>query len=92
MTIRSMFLVVVVLAVCSMMSACTHKPYHPFKDDREWADDHAACEKYVREGIRDNPITYNAFDEMRLIKECMKSKGWKWERTSLLDFNQDQSQ
>jgi hypothetical protein len=66
---------------------CTHKPVHSTKSEREWANDHKACEKWVREGIRDDPDTYDNFDEMRLIRQCMKDKGWRWERTSLFDFN-----
>ena len=46
-----------------------------------YTTDHEACEVWVREGIRDDPDTYDNFDEMRLIRKCMKDKGWQWERT-----------
>lgn len=70
--------------VFSMMStACTHKPYHPNKSNREWATDHQACERWAREGIRDEPDTYDAMDEMKMIRQCMRQKGWQWERTDL---------
>ena len=74
--------------MCAALAAgCTHKPVHPTKNEREWTLDHQDCEKWVREGIRDDPDTYDRFDEMRLINQCMKEKGWQWERTSLFDFN-----
>ena len=80
---------IVVLAVWLPVISCTHKPYHPDKTDREWTIDHEACERWVREGIRSEPDTYDNFDEMRLIRQCMKDKGWQWERTSLFDFKKE---
>jgi hypothetical protein len=74
------------LAISLASASCTHKAYHPTKSDREWTIDHQACEVFVREGIRDEPDTFDDFDEMRLIRQCMKDKGWKWERTDLFDF------
>lgn len=79
---------IVALAVSLFLTSCTHKPFHPTKSEREWNMDHEVCEVWVREGIRDDPDTYDNFDEMRLIRQCMKDKGWQWERTSLFDFNQ----
>ncbi|BBO82083.1 hypothetical protein DSCO28_26490 [Desulfosarcina ovata subsp. sediminis] len=79
----SPFLLVVTAGVILGMTGCTHKPYHPTKPDRLWASDHADCEMSVRAEIRDEPpATYDAYDEMKLIKACMKAKGWRWERTS----------
>jgi hypothetical protein len=75
-----------VLAISLFSVSCTHKPYHPTKSEREWTIEHEACEAWVREGIRDEPDTYDNFDEMRLIRQCMKDKGWQWERTDLFDF------
>ena len=76
------------LTISMVSASCTHKPYHPTKSDREWSIDHEACEVWVREGIRDEPDTYDNFDEMRLIRQCMKDKGWQWERTDLFNFKQ----
>lgn len=73
-------------AIWMVTASCTHKPYHPTKSEREWTIDHEACEVWVREGIRDEPDTYDNFDEMRLIRRCMKEKGWQWERTDLFNF------
>ena len=67
----------IVLAAWLPVISCTHTPYHPDKTDREWTIDHEACERWVREGIRSEPDTYDNFDEMRLIRECMKNKGWQ---------------
>jgi hypothetical protein len=83
---RIPWLALTVFAVVLLSASCTHKPYHPTKSEREWAIDHEACEVWVREGIRDEPDTYDNFDEMRLIRQCMKDKGWQWERTGLFDF------
>jgi hypothetical protein len=79
---------ILALVVLMVSASCTHKPYHPTKSDREWSIDHEACEAWVREGIRDEPDTYDNFDEMRLIRQCMKDKGWQWERTDLFNFKQ----
>ena len=77
------------LAILMVSTSCTHKPFHPTKSDREWAIEQEACEEWVREGIRDQPDTYDVFDEMRLIRRCMKDKGWQWERASLFNFNKE---
>lgn len=77
------------LAMCTL--SCTHKPHHATKSEQEWTSDHQACERWVREGIRDEPDTYDQYDEMRLIKKCMKDKGWQWERTDLFNFKKDDS-
>ena len=84
--------VLTALAIVLLGLSCTHKPYHPTKDDRQWAIDHKFCEKWAREGIRDDPDTYDHFDEMRIIRECMKRKGWQWERTSLFNFSKETDQ
>ena len=51
-----------VLTISLLILSCTHKPYHPNKSEREWTIDHEACEVWVREGIRDDPDTYDNFD------------------------------
>jgi hypothetical protein len=81
-----MGLIILALAISMATAACTHRPYHPNRSEQEWAVDHADCEVWVREGIRDEPDTYDDFDEMRLIRQCMKGKGWQWQRTGLFDF------
>jgi hypothetical protein len=86
MKIRTLWLALPVSAMLLFPASCTHKPYHPTKSEREWSIDHESCEVWVREGIRDDPDTYDAFDEMRLIRQCMKDKGWQWERTDLFKF------
>jgi hypothetical protein len=55
---------------------CSHKLQHPTKPRSEWANDNAECEKEVREHIRSAPDVYDALDEMKMIKRCMKEKGW----------------
>lgn len=87
-------LLIIVSAATVMAAACTHRPYHPTKSDREWATDHKACEISVRTEIRDAeaPSTYDAMDEMRMIKACMKTKGWRWKRTELFKSRKDEAQ
>jgi hypothetical protein len=74
------------------MVACVQRPVHPTKSQREWVTDHEACEKSVRSEIRVDPDTYDNFDEMRMIRQCMRDKGWRWERTSLFNFNREQQE
>ena len=78
--------------LCLLTTSCTHKMVHPSKGDREWTIDHEACETWAREGIRDDPDTYDNFDEMKLINSCMKQKGWEWERTDLFNFKKSSTQ
>ena len=89
---RIVLLLLLVLVMSMVSTSCTHKPYHPTKSEREWTIDHEVCEAWVREGIRDDPDTYDHFDEMRIIRECMKRKGWQWERTSLFNFSKETDQ
>jgi hypothetical protein len=81
MKIKSIWLPAAALTIPLLFGACTHKPVHPTKTEREWAIDHKACEVWAREGIRDEPDTYDSMDEMKMIKSCMKQKGWTWERS-----------
>lgn len=86
---RILWLSILAWGISLLSTSCTHKPYHPTKGEREWAIDHEACERWAREGIRDEPDTYDHMDEMKMIRECMKKEGWKWERTSLFDFKKE---
>jgi hypothetical protein len=83
---RTNWLAYLALAISMVLPSCTHKAYHPTKSEREYTIDHQVCEVFVREGIRQDPDTYDRFDEMRLIRQCMKDKGWQWERTDLYNF------
>jgi len=75
-----------------LLISCTHKPYHPEKTEKEWIIDHEDCEKWAREGIRDQPDTYDAMDEINMSKSCMKKKGWSWRRTGLFDVNNEENE
>lgn len=86
MNMKLLGLACLALAIPLALASCTHKAYHPTKSDREWTIDHQACEVFVREGIRAEPDTFDDFDEMRLIRQCMKEKGWQWERTEFFNF------
>jgi hypothetical protein len=82
MKMKNLWLPAIALALPLYIGACTYKPVHPTKTDREWAADHKACEEWAREGVRKDPDTYDNLDEMKMIKSCMKQKGWTWERTN----------
>lgn len=84
MKMKNNWLPAIALALPLLVGACTHKPVHPTKSEREWAADHKACEEWAREGVRDEPDTYDSLDEMKMIKSCMKAKGWRWERSNWL--------
>jgi hypothetical protein len=64
------------LSLFLLAMGCSHKLQHPTKPRSEWANDHAECEKEVREFIRFSPDAYDVLDEMNMIKRCMKEKGW----------------
>ena len=86
---KLIWLACLALAISLASVSCTHKAYHPTKKtDREWRIDHDDCQKWAREGVRDDPDTYDNNDEMRIIWNCMKDKGWQWERTDLFNFKQ----
>ena len=82
---RVAWLVAPSIVVTVAWSGCTHAPTHPTKSEREWTLDHQACERSVREGIRAEPDTYDIYDEMRLIRQCMRDNGWQWKRTGLFN-------
>ena len=79
----------VAVAMSLIAMSCTYKPYHPTKSDRQWTIEHEACQNWAREGIRDEPDTYDYNDEMRIIRKCMKDKGWQWERTNLFNSGKE---
>jgi hypothetical protein len=41
---------------------------------------------WAREVVRSEPDTHDQYDEMKMIRACMKEKGWRWEQTGLLRF------
>jgi hypothetical protein len=86
MRVRRIGLLAITLALPVFIGACTHKPVHATKSEREWAVDHDACEKWARDIIRDAPDSYDYLDEMKMIKSCMQQKGWTWERTHWFKF------
>ncbi len=64
---------------CVLLSGCMSQIHHPTKYKTEWFADHDACEKKVRKLIRQDPHPqgYDKMDEMKLIENCMKEKGWQ---------------
>jgi len=68
-------------------TGCATGTYHPTKPRSEWAKDHRDCERQVRDIVREDPdiygedidrnfvINYHS-EEQRMIKECMRRKGW----------------
>lgn len=71
----------IVLFLCCFMffSGCMSQVHHPTKYKTEWFADHNACEIKVRKLIREDPHPqgYDEMDEMKLIENCMKEKGWQ---------------
>lgn len=88
---RSWILAAVTAAVIVALS-CIHQPVHPTKSEREWASDHKACEVWARETIREEPDTHDDLDEMKMIKTCMKAKGWRRQTIDLLWFLKSDSE
>ena len=74
---KKIFLLSILIGVILAMSGCRTGTRHPTKDRSEWGKDHAACEQIIRQGVRENPESYDTLDEMKLIKSCMQKKGWR---------------
>jgi len=70
-------LVTLLLCIFLNTAGCRTGTWHPSKDRSEWGKDHAECEEIIRQGVRDNPQSYDTLDEMKLIKSCMGKKGWR---------------
>ena len=78
---------VLICLTALVFGGCATGTYHPTKPRSEWANDHKDCERRVRDIVREDPDMYgDEFDrnffinyhseEQRLIKECMRRKGW----------------
>ena len=78
---------IIALFMALAVAGCATGTYHPTKPRSEWAKDHKDCERKVRDITREDPdlygedvdqqfITNNRSDEQRMIKECMRRKGW----------------
>lgn len=78
---------IIALLMALAVAGCATGTYHPTKPRSEWAKDHKDCERKVRDITREDPdlygedpdqqfITNNRSDEQRMIKECMRRKGW----------------
>ncbi|MCG6909353.1 MAG: hypothetical protein LJE94_04425 [Deltaproteobacteria bacterium] len=79
---------VLIFALAVVVTACATATYHPTKPRSEWGSDHRDCERQVRAIIREDPDIYgddigrdfsfhNHTEEQRMIKECMRRKGWR---------------
>jgi hypothetical protein len=79
---------VLILIAALAIAGCATGTYHPTKPRSEWAKDHRDCERQVRDIVREDPDLYDSGDydnqmvinyhseEQRMIKECMRRKGW----------------
>jgi hypothetical protein len=65
-----------ILAIYILAIGCSGKWQHPTKPQSEWGKDHLECERMVHESIREAPAAYGVSDEIILIRNCMKHKGW----------------
>lgn len=74
---KKRFLLVFMLSASLIVASCRTGTWHPSKERSEWGKDHAECEQIIRDGVRDNPASYDTLDEMKLIKSCMRKKGWR---------------
>jgi hypothetical protein len=91
-TAMSKRIAILMLITMLAVAGCATGTYHPTKPRSEWANDHRDCERQVRDIIREEPDLYdggnynNQFDmnyhseEQRMIKECMRRKGWTSKR------------
>jgi hypothetical protein len=81
------FFTLLVLITTLAVAGCATGTYHPTKPRSEWANDHKDCERKVRDIVREEPDIYGEnedrsyimnyhSEEQRMIKECMRRKGW----------------
>ena len=81
--------IIIFLIIVSLLAVagCATGTYHPTKPRSEWVNDHKDCEREVRGIVRDEPDLYGenvdqnfvvnyGTEEQRMIKECMRRKGW----------------
>ena len=78
---------ILIFTMAFVFAACATGTYHPTKPRSEWAKDHKDCERQARAIVREDPDIYgdeidrnfginHHTDEQRMIKECMRRKGW----------------
>ena len=83
----SKLITIIAIFMALAVAGCATGTYHPTKPRSEWAKDHKDCERKVRDITREDPdlydedidqqfITNNRSDEQRMIKACMRRKGW----------------
>ena len=81
------FITILVFITALAVSGCATGTYHPTKPRSEWSNDHKDCERKARDIVRDDPSIYSEdpdlsigvnyhSDEQRMVKECMRRKGW----------------
>ena len=79
----TIFMLITTLAV----AGCATGTYHPTKPRSEWANDHKDCERQARDIAREETDLYGEdvdqnfvhnyrTEEQRMVKECMRRKGW----------------
>ena len=80
-------ILILMLFTALAVTGCPTGTYHPTKPRSEWANDHKDCERQARKIARDEPDLYGEdvdqtfgmnyrTEEQRMIKECMRRKGW----------------
>jgi len=74
---KKLFFPALLLSAALIVAGCGTGTRNSTKDRSEWGRDHAACERIIRKGVRENPESYDTLDEMNLIKSCMRKKGWR---------------
>ena len=74
---KKRFFRVFMLSAILIAAGCRTGTWHPSKERSEWGKDHAECERIIRDGVREDPQSYDTLDEMKLIKNCMQKKGWR---------------
>lgn len=78
---------ILILITGLAVAGCATGTYHPTKPRSEWANDHKDCERQARDIAREEPDLYGEdvdqnfvynyrSEEQRMIKECMRRKGW----------------
>lgn len=82
-----LFITILMLITALAVTSCATGTYHPTKPRSEWSNDHKDCERQARDIAREEPDLYGedvdrefvmnyGTEEQRMVKECMRRKGW----------------
>ena len=73
-----LILLMTLFGLMFLFSACGGIYQHPSKPSSERFKDQLECEEQVRDRMHSSHGYDSSYDEWRIIKSCMKQKGWAY--------------